>query len=256
MLDATVIINDDQNHPGTGILVSHPQAGGARIFMVTATHVVRLGVAQPAQACRFELRRDIGGVIQTVQVHVPLAGAAVHPIADYDLVAIEITAQVAGFNNHAHQFLGLDSIADAQLIALNGVGVSDRVYVPCFPARSLGGGFSVFGQGVRQWPVLRDGMLATSPDETLHYPDGDLNIRGMVIDCFVTPAASGSGVFLARDSLNADGAVGIAPEPLLLGILTKNEWAPLKVGNGQIKTYSGLGVALAGTIIKQFVAAL
>lgn len=255
MLDATVIINDDHNHPGTGVLVRRSEIDGDRIFLVTAAHVVRLGVANPAQTCRFELRQDIGGEIQTVQVHVPLAGAAVHANPQYDLVAVEITGQFAGFNNHAHQFLGLGTIADAQLIAFSGVGVSDPVYVPCFPARSLGGGFAVFGQGARKLPLLRAGMLATRPDEELHYPDGNLNIRGMVIDCFVTPAASGSGVFLARDPVNADGAVGNA-EPLFLGLLLKNEWAPLRVGNGQIRTYSGLGVALAGSVIKQFVAAL
>jgi hypothetical protein len=251
MLDCTVMVYDDQHHPGSGILVSRNDEGQERAFLVTAAHVLRLGGVPAPLSSQLVLREHVGAVWHEIQVNVPLAAAAQHPNPHFDLAAVEITPQLAALPNHAHQLIPIESLADDAALVHNGVRIGDPICVPCFPATAVAGAPASFGQGVRKWPLFRMGVLATPPREELQYPNGQLQIRGAVIECFVTPAASGCGVFLARDQQLA-GDANVNP-PLVLGVVIKTEWVPLTVGNALTRTYAGLGVAVDSLAARQLV---
>jgi hypothetical protein len=88
-------------------------------------------------------------------------------------------------------------------------------------------------QGVSNLPIVRKGVLATSPRRDLAESDGSL-LRGFLIDGAILPASSGSPV-VGTSSRFFAGDLSMTPgRPLILGVVAQ-EW-----GRGELARYNAL----------------
>lgn len=112
-------------------------------------------------------------------------------------------------------------------------------------------------QGASNYPLVRQGIIATRYEDTLieDVPDGaggttTRHIRGFLIDGATIPGSSGSPVVL-KQSYDRLAPMGTDRQPLLLGILAETRFAPVKTPKGDVQSFAGLGMAFYAETVRE-----
>ena len=258
--NSTVMVYDEANNPGTGFLLAVGEGPDERLLLVTARHVLGIGVLAHATHCTIAVRRIHNGHVTVVDVQVPLAATAHHPNLDFDIACLEVTQQVQAGGAHAHRFVRQAEVPDQARLDELDIRLGEAVVVPCYPATAVGGNaYGAFAQGRNRWPLIRSGTVASPVDDELRYPRNnqpDLVVRGFTIDCAVSPGVSGAPVFLNPmvQRLVNDQFVAAHDLRVVLGIVISTEFVPLDTGSPdvpRIKTHAGLGIVSSSMAIRE-----
>src|SRR6266850_2513063 len=114
----------------------------------------------------------------------------VHPDDGVDLVIF----RTLHFQEMKYQAVPTNLIASKSVLASEGIGVTDRIVFPSML-------WNFMGQS-RNYPVMRDGSIASMPDEPvpMEYKVGSRTVRTdqelVFIDATAMPGASGAPLFL------------------------------------------------------------
>ena len=266
----TVLIHNDWGERGTGFFVARNMAQDAdRLFVVTNKHVLNKDPSLREEAIFVELGLNVyrGGRVVGEQVQWPLHsgdGTALwreHPDEDVDVLAIEVSDLRLQRGDLAHECVLYDAFADQAVIEEDEVAVGDDVVVIGYPPLGL-------RQGRTNYPLARQGMLASPVGEELiverESQNGSIaehSVRGFLVDGATLPGSSGSPVVLKpvmKLAIVADAsgqrsrklARGSSP---LLGIIAETAYRPTKTPTGHVSSYTGLGIALEASTIRETV---
>src|SRR5712692_119782 len=257
--NSTMMVYDQAGSPGTGFLVGVGEPAAERLFVVSARHVLGMGVLPNPAHCTIAFRRIHNGHTAVVDVQVPLAGAIHHPTFDFDVACLEVTQQLQALGAHAHQFICPADVPDQRGLKELNIELGEAVVVPCYPVTAVGNGYRAFAQGRNQWPLIRHGTVASAVPDELRYPRNhnvDLVIRGFTIDCMVSPAVSGAPVFLKPMALRLVNGQQVPAHDLraMLGIVISTEFVPLDTGSvalPRIKSHASLGIVSSSTVVRE-----
>jgi hypothetical protein len=166
-----------------------------------------------------------------------------HPDDDVDVLAIDATPLIDGWDKLIWKHAQYSAFADKQLIEKHQITADDEVVVVGYPL------------GLRQrktnYPLVRQGMLSTRVDGGLYDEDTKRTLRGFLIDGATVPGASGSPVLL-KPVTKIDPEHGIMEVPAwLLGIVAETRYNPTKTPTGHVSSYTGLGFAFHNETIRE-----
>lgn len=253
---ATVRLENEWGKGGTGFLVSRqdsPTSG--KIFLVTNKHVVHQDPALRAQAkaleCHFNAKGSTPG---SVSVAVPLQGPGrrhEHPDPDTDVLAVNISDIIEAASDLEAKWVPYGDLADTAKIDELEITVAEEVVVVGYPLR--------LRQGKSNLPLVRQGILATSPGHVLYDEVPGTTgprartLKAFLIDGAMIPGSSGSPVVLKPilgRLINGSIMLSMAPS-VLLGIVAETKYAPLNSSLGVIPGFAGLGLAFDASTIKE-----
>jgi hypothetical protein len=250
----TVLIENDWGERGTGFFVSAPlpyDEGQSRVFIVTNKHVLNKDPKLRDQAEWVNLGLNVKSNGETMGKHLQYPvkydnGRPAwhgHPDADVDVLAIDATYLV-------HQVAGLSfmhavysAFANAEVMKRSRITFGDEIVVVGYP---LG-----LKQGLTNYPLVRQGMLATSPEQNLYDESTGQTLRGFLIDGATVPGSSGSPVLL-KPTVKIDPDEGLTETASwLLGIVAETRYSPTRTPTGHVTSYTGLGLAFHADTIKE-----
>jgi hypothetical protein len=272
LLYTTVCVEDDVGSiVGTGFLVGdtavttgewgqpvisweRPQS---RAYLVTARHVLGANESEIGSTIAYGLRYNSVGPSGLLLAHREFLiendprNWAVHPDPHVDVAALDVTHWISTAADGHFRFCPLSEVANAVNLAQAECDAGDDAYVLGYPL--------TLRQGATNLPLVRKGVLATSPRRPLQEADGSL-VRGFLIDGAILPGSSGSPVISTSGRFIA-GDLDVTPSrPLVLGVVAqewgRGELARYDAGrhsNGitQIEGYANLGFAHSGSAIIQ-----
>jgi hypothetical protein len=271
------IENDVGQRVGTGFLVADTASvvgefGETRVtwgppktraYLVTARHV--LGENASVISCsydyglRYNAIGDNGLEMRARRFRIlsDSPNWAVHPDEKVDVAALDVTTWISEDAAAHLRFCPLSEIANAINLAAVDCDAGDEVFVIGYPL--------TLRQGRTNLPLVRKGVLATSPRRRLIDPDDEQQIRGFLVDGAILPGSSGSPVIsLSKRFLGGDLAM-TTYRPLVVGVVAQ-EWGRGKLqrydasqrctGDCAIEGYANLGFAHSGAAIIETIAAL
>jgi len=259
---ATVRIENQWGRRGSGFLVARQlDADKLRIFLVTNKHVLHEDprVRQEATLiqCDVNVETEDGEVVgRRHKIDIVIADGSKrwkeHPDQNVDVLAIDITELMVKYPRIEFKWASYDLFADEQKIDDLDITIGEDVLVIGYP---LG-----LRQGATNFPLVRQGILATRIGERIHDEyrgdDGKMRtriLRGFLIDGGVVPGSSGSPVILKPTIgrfVKGDIAMGPAPS-ILLGIISETKFAPIETEIGDLPSFAGLGLAFDAVTVKE-----
>lgn len=272
----TICIEDDGGEiAGTGYLVGDTvntvnQWGGSeltwekpatRAYLVTARHVLGQNASvigtTDAYGLRYNVRTGddfvLGRSDFAIQNKPP--NWAVHPDTSVDVAVLDVTTWYAAQQGMFARFCPLSELANAVSLAAADCDAGDDVYVLGYPL--------TLWQGVSNLPIVRKGVLATSPRRPLAKVDGT-PLRGFLVDGAILPGSSGSPVISTSTRFFPGDIAGTPSRPLVLGVVAQ-EWgrgdlarydATASTVGPPIEGYANLGFAHSATTIIETIAQL
>lgn len=251
---AAVLIETSAGSTGTGFLVGRPtgEPDQWRIFLVTNKHVLSKDPSQRAamKQVRLHVNIDRGGTLVAEAIDYPLNGTdgswvREHPSPEVDVLAIAAVPLFTEVKGLANKFVPEEMFATATKRAELEISAGEEIVTVGYP--------SGIRQGRTNFPLIRQGIIATRLGEELHEEQWDPNgtrsvrvTRGFLIDGATIPGSSGSPVVLKPVSGRHQGnavMLGSAP-PLLLGIVAETRFAPIQISStAAIPGFAGLGLA-------------
>lgn len=261
-LYATVLIKNEWGEKGTGFLVSREvEKGKSKIFLCTNKHVLNKEKELRDKATKIEIylnEKEKDGKITGKSYELPLVlidGSKrwkENPDEDADVLVFDITDLIINHPEMEKKWADYSLIADAKVLSEQEITVGDEVMVLGYP---LG-----FKQGETNFPIVRQGIIATQIGQKYieEYEDSPGNkkirvLRGFLIDGGIIPGSSGSPVILKPVTGRVIGTNIVlgSPAPFLLGIVSETRFAPIKMTQGNIPSYAGLGLAFDAITVKE-----
>lgn len=269
----TICIEDDVGAiAGTGFLVgdtpiSEDKYGRTQVswrtpktraYLVTARHV--LGSSESviretySYGLRYTAKTEAGLEFRSAPFRIvnDPPNWAVHPNESIDVAALDVTDWLSAATDGSFRFCPLSELANPLNLLRADSDAGDDIFVLGYPL--------TLRQGRTGLPLVRKGVLATSPRRSLQEEDGT-PLRGFLIDGAILPGSSGSPVVGASSGRFIAGDLGLTPwRPLVLGVVAQ-EWGRGKLarynarshkgGKPNIEGYANLGFAhSASTIIE------
>ena len=168
------------------------------------------------------------------------------------MAAIDITDVIKTNPQIEKRWAGYNDFADAAKREELDITVGEEVITVGYP---LG-----LRQGDTNFPLVRQGLLATMIGypfrDKVEEPNGSLryrNLRAFLIDGATVPGSSGSPVILKPvTGRRVKDVIRLDPPPLvLLGIVAQTMYAPVRMGEGTIPGFAGLGLAFDVETIRE-----
>ena len=189
------------------------------------------------------------GTLQGETVDYPLGDASgsfvrEHPAADVDVLAVSAVPLFNGVKDIANKFVPEEMFALAEMRKAMDITAGEDIVVVGYP--------SGIRQGLTNFPLIRQGIIATRIGEELHeeeaLPGGGVRVRvsrGFLIDGATIPGSSGSPVVLKplTGRLQGNTIMMGSVNPVLLGIVAETRFAPIQTGGATIPGFAGLGFA-------------
>jgi hypothetical protein len=274
----TVAVYDDVGtRVGTGFLIGDTPATedeygrlrvtwetpSTRSYLVTARHV--LGANASVISCTHEYQLRYNGLASEgfaaktepfVITNDP-PNWAIHPDESVDVAVLDVTRWVLGIADGYFRFWPLSEIANAISLASVDCDAGDNVFVLGYPL--------TLRQGATNLPLVRQGVLATSPRRALVDPDTSTGLRGFLVDGAIMPGSSGSPVvstskrFVAGDlemTPNRPLAVGMVAQEWGRGDLERYDASNRATNDIQVGSYANLGFVHSGSTIIETISQL
>jgi len=259
---ATMLIENEWGRRGTGFLVAREfNTDKQKIFLVTNKHVLHREPEQRKNAqfitCHLNIRDQHGNVVGR-RAPIDLAfqdGSKIwkeHPDPEVDVLAFMMTELIVRYPQIERKWAGYHQFADEAKLDELDITIGDEILVIGYP---LG-----LKQGTTNFPLVRQGIIATRIGETLHEEYGDSDgtmrtrvLRGFLIDGGIIPGSSGSPVVLKPVTsrlVKGEIRLGVTPA-ILLGIVAETRFAPISTEIGDIPSFAGLGLAFDAATIKE-----
>ena len=166
-----------------------------------------------------------------------------HPDADVDVLAIDATYLVHQVAELSFMHAVYSAFANAEVMKRSRITFGDEIVVVGYP---LG-----LKQGLTNYPLVRQGMLATSPERNLYNESTGQTLRGFLIDGASVPGSSGSPVLL-KPTVKIDPEEGLTETTSwLLYIVAETRYSPTRTPTGHVTSYTGLGLAFHADTIEE-----
>jgi hypothetical protein len=250
---AAVFIESINGSTGTGFLVGKPVGDDQwKVFLVTNKHVLHNepSVRASMVSVRLHVNVERGAGLAAEAVDYPLrvtgeSWVREHQDPSVDVLAIAVSPLFKCVDGLANKFVSMDMFATSDRRAELDITAGEEIVTVGYP--------SGIRQGRTNFPLIRQGIIATRLGEELHEEQTDANgernvriTRGFLIDGATIPGSSGSPVILkpvtGRNQKN-NIMYGSCP-PLLLGIVAETRFAPIRLSeNTVIPSFAGLGLA-------------
>jgi len=260
---ATILIENEWGNKGTGFLVIRKiDEKQAKVFLATNKHVLhkRPEMRQAASRVRLHLNvknKDGSIVGETAKIPLSLKDGSKrwreHPEIDIDVLAIDVTPLLVQFPRIERKWADYSLFLNQRKQDELDITVGEEILVIGYP---LG-----LRQGATNFPLVRDGIIATRIGEVLHdeYQEKDGTtrtriLRGFLIDGGTIPGSSGSPVVLKPTParfVKGKIVLGSSPPPILLGIIAETRFAPIRTPTGDIPSFAGLGLAFDAQTVKE-----
>ncbi len=260
---ATILIENEWGNKGTGFLVIRKiDEKQAKVFLATNKHVLHKTPEMRQAASRVMLHLNVknkdGSIVgETAQIPLNLEDGSKrwreHPETDIDVLAIDVTPLLVQFPQVERKWADYSLFLNQRKRDEFDITVGEEILVIGYP---LG-----LRQGATNFPLVRDGIIATRIGEVLHdeYQEKDGTIRtrilrGFLIDGGTIPGSSGSPVVLKPTParfVNGKIVLGSPPPPILLGIIAETRFAPIRTPAGDIPSFAGLGLAFDAQTVKE-----
>ena len=233
----TLLIENDRGERRTGFFVSQitdETDDLHKVFIVINKHAINgdPSLRQQAQSVNLGVNVQQSGKVVGKTFTYPLYYSDGkpdwhgHPDDDVDVLAIDATLLVNSVPELDFRHAIHSAIAGPEIIERERIAVGDEVVVVGYP---LG-----LRQGQTNYPLVRQGMLATNPGQGLYDEATKRTLRGFLIDGATVPGSSGSTVLL-KPVIKSD------PEELLtqtsaslLGIVAETRYSPTKTPTGHV----------------------
>lgn len=274
----TVAIHDDVGKPvGTGFLVADTptttdeygrlrvtwETPSTRSYLVTARHVLGANASEISCTHEYLLRYNglAGDRFVVREKPFPISNApanfAIHPDQNVDVAVLDVTSWIMEISDGHFRFWPLSEIANATSLTTAECDAGDNVFVLGYPL--------TLRQGSTNLPLVRQGVLATSPRRALIDPIKNRDLRGFLVDGAIMPGSSGSPIVSTSKRFVA-GDLEMTPyRPLAVGVVVQ-EWgrgelqrydaASSAGSDAQIGGYANLGFAHSGSTIIETIAQL
>jgi hypothetical protein len=201
ILYTTIAIEDDVGAPaGTGFLVadtlpSRSEHGQnvptwerpkTRAYLVTAAHVLGNNASVIGSTTHYDLRHsgtpadDFAARRKRFEIKNDPRNWAVHPDPEIDVAVLDVTEWVRGISDGYFRFWPLSEIANAVSLAAVHCDAGDEIFVLGYPL--------TLRQGNTNLPLVRQGVLATSPRRRLEDLGAGKELRGFLVDGAIMPA--------------------------------------------------------------------
>jgi len=255
---ATMFITNEWHRCGTGFLVErHVDPERLKIFLATNKHVVHGDPARRRAAGYLRLGvnvRDEHGAVAGAEFTVDMQNPPgqrwrEHPDPHVDVLAIDVTDMFVNNPQIAAKRAAYSVFADTPVLEEHDITIGDEVLVVGYP---LG-----IAQGATNFPLVRQGIIASKIGETLHHRrrDGTSAIlRAFLVDCGLVPGSSGSPVILKPSParlVKGDLVLGGEAPFYLLGIVAETEVASVGEGAEEFRALAGLGLAFDAPTIRE-----
>src|ERR1700680_4077415 len=136
---------------------------------------------------------------------------SIHPDPTVDVATLDVTDWLTAAMDGQFRFCPLSELANPVNLLGADSDAGDDIFVLGYPL--------TLRQGRTSLPLVRKGVLATSPRRSLQEEDGT-PLRGFLIDGAILPGSSGSPVVGASSGRFIAGDLGLAAwRPLLLGVV-------------------------------------
>lgn len=263
-VQATVAIENEWAEKGTGFLVSRElENGRRRIFVVTNKHVINDDPNQRSETSLVHLGVNVEkeGQIVGEQITLSLQFADTglplwreHPDQDVDVFAFDITVLVKRRKDLRLMHVPYWAFADVKVVKEEQITAGDEIVVVGYPKG--------IRQGRTNYPLVRQGMLATRIEEELHEDVTDTSgsvvgtriLRGFLIDGAMIPGSSGSPVIL-KPVVRVQGTEAIETiervPAVLLGIIAETRYSPRRTPTGNVSSFTGLALAFNADTIRE-----
>jgi len=262
----TVLVENDWCEKGTGFFVSRDLDDSRRkYFVATNKHVIANEPNLRREASEVHLHVNVrqDGRIVGKRVTLPLRndndGVRLwreHPEPDVDVFVFEVTKLINECQGLEYKAVSYENFANSTTIQKQQILPGDEVVVVGYPKG--------IRQGETNYPVFRQGMLATRIDEELHE---DITVygghlehvhtpRGFLIDGAIIKGSSGSPVVLKPVLWVGSDEIADYLEhadPYLLGIIVQTRDAPRETIAGHTESFAGLALALDADTIRETV---
>lgn len=258
-MHTTVLIQNEWGEQGTGFFVRKtvgPDAG--RLLVVTNKHILSDDPRQREEAEYVNLSVNIkrNGSILGDHGTWPLRrrdGSPAwreHPDQAVDVLAFDVTALPLLRPDFTCMHADSGSLVVEETVQDNDIDIGDDVVVLGYPAG--------LKQGETNYPLARQGMLATRIGERLHLDrqatsgvERRETVRGFLIDGATIPGSSGSPVILKpvvklamiKDESGNPSRQLVRGASPLLGIIAQTTYRPTTTPSGHVSSYTGLAVA-------------
>lgn len=266
-LYATILIENEWGGKGTGFLVSKDTGPNrSRVFLCTNKHVLNSNKKLRDNAVKVILHLNVKEAADKIlgkSYEFVLKSPngkrrwKEHPETDVDVLAFDVTDLVQTLPEMEKKWATYSLFADKTVLSEQDITAGDEVLILGYPT-----GFKniVFKQGDTNFPIVRQGIIATQIGQTFteEYTDKDgkkktNTFRGFLIDGGFIPGSSGSPVVLKPvlgRSVGKEIRIGEAM-PFLLGIVAQTRYAPVKTGDTETLSFAGLGLAFDADTIKE-----
>ena len=246
---ATVMIQSPSTR-GTGFLVGRPVGKDQwRIYLVTNKHVLDPDTLKrrALTSVRLYLNVEKNGQVVGEQLDYLLEEQSVsrvreHPDSDVDVLAIDVVPLFNARKDIRNKLVGEDLFGVAAKRKELDITAGEEIIVVGYP--------SGIRQGLTNYPIIRQGIIATRIGEELHeelpQPGGGTKTRvsrAFLIDGATIPGSSGSPVVLKPviGRQQANTIMMGTTHPVLLGIVAETRFAAIDTGAGIIPGFAGLG---------------
>ena len=276
ILYTTIGIEDDVGEPvGTGFLVAdtvpaptdHGQTipswetPATRAYLVTARHVLGPNDSAIGTTLQYGLRysgtlaNNFTARSRPFEIKDNPRNWAAHSDPAIDLAVLDVTDWVLGITDGHFRFWPLSEIANAVSLAAVHCDAGDQAFVLGYPL--------TLRQGKTNLPLVRQGVLATSPRRRLREVGVETDLQGFLVDGAIMPGSSGSPVVgTSKRFLPGDLEV-TSNRPLVLGVVAQ-EWGRSHLQHYEASTknaeqiggYANLGFAHSGATIIETIAQL
>ena len=261
-LHATVPIDNPYGESGTGFLVARALSQNeSRIFLVTNKHVVCKDPGRRATTpfimCHFNTLNDDGSPGKT-SGQIPLRNPdglvryREHADSDTDVCAFDVTDVMVLNPSIQKRWISYAAFGIEQKRIELDISAGEEIVTIGYP---MG-----LRQGDSNFPLIRQGMIATRIGERIHdqVPEGNggnrsRTMRAFLFDGATIPGSSGSPVLLKPTTGRLVGnSLMFGESPIvLLGIVAETKFAPINLNGTTTPNFAGLGVAFdAETIIE------
>lgn len=228
------IENDLQQVAGTGFLVgattpTEDAYGGLRpswvgpvphAYLVTARHVLGANASDIECTVSFWLRYNAsrGAGLELARREFMVENSPpnwhCHPDPNVDVAALDVTSWLTEAADAHVRFCPMSELANPVGLLDIDCDAGDDAFVLGYPLR--------LRQGRSNLPIIRRGVLATSPRRPLEDSKG-IPLRGFLVDGAIMPGSSGSPVVSASTRFYPGDLAATAHRPLALGVVTE-EW--------------------------------
>jgi S1-C subfamily serine protease len=259
---ATMIIKNEWDQLGTGFLVFRPiDEKQGKIFLVTNKHVINEKKELRERASEITIFLNIKKEDGTTAGEVAKLLLSFkdgqkkwreHPERDVDVLAIDITDLIVKYPQIEKKWAGYSDFGVKEKLQELDVTIGDEIMVIGYP---MG-----LKHRTTNFPLVRSGIIATKIGESLEdeieEEDGEIRkrtLRGFLIDGATIPGSSGSPIVLkpVPARFTKKGIIMGGSPAILLGMLAETRYAPIRVGEGVILSFAGLGLAFDAETIKE-----